>query len=272
MIGGGEGVPLRRRSRLGAIAVTAMAFAVLVVPTAACEGGDGGSDSEQLFSRSAEVLRRLVPEASEFNGRFLRVADDAPEDVDLTIATLLDSAPRVHVLSDSDAVDGAEELEAYEGAKIYLQKDTYWAELTLGDQTLYAGTPSEDGVREYVDFFISREPELSNQRFWDAFGYAEERVGQELDETPSLVVVQFGGELVDGTGGLRLEARQGDRQLYVGVLYANDDDGELSAEAVEQFQTTFVVPETAEEQPENADWDFAHTAWFDDSGAAQAEG
>lgn len=245
-----------------------LAVAALV---AACGGGES-QPAEEFFSLSDDSIRQLIPEARAFNLRVLSADEESGTEIDLTISTLLEGEPRMHVVSDVDAVAGADLVDEYEGVSIYKQKDTFWAELAA-DPPLYAGTPDEEGLRTYIDFYRSGGQELTDDRFWNGFAYAQERIGEAQADAPTPLVVAFNGELAAEAGGLRVEAFHGDRRVYVGILYSREDgadSGGFGEELVKQFREKFAVPDGAEEQPDNPEWGYEHRIWYSDSSSAGA--
>lgn len=246
--------------------------ALLAVAVLATACGDGEEPGEQSFSQSDEVIQQLVPDAGAFTLRVSSLDVESARNVELTASTALEGEPRMHVVSDDDAVAGADLIEEYEGFKIYRQKETFWAELVAGSPPLYAGSPSDDGLKAYVDFYRSGEPKLSDEQFQNGLRYAQDLIGEALQETPSLLIVNFDGEWQPGVGGIGVEAIAGERQLYVGVLYAREgaqtDAQEFNQDVIEAFKLTFAVPPEAQEQAENHDWGYANRIWYADADTA----
>lgn len=181
----------------------------------------------------------------------------------------------MHVISDADAVAGAEVVEEYEGISVYRQKASLWAELAKDPLPLYAGTASDSGLKAYVDFYRSGEPKLSDEQFWNGFAYARERMSEALQEEPALLLLDFDGEWEAEAGGLRIEALVADRHVYVAVLFAAEgtevDAQGFDEELVGAFKQRFAVSADAEEQPQNSDWAYANRIWFADTAAAADE-
>jgi hypothetical protein len=255
-------------------AATVAALLLIAALTAASCGSEE-TPAEEFFSRSDQVLRRLVPDANAFSLRLFSAGQDSESQVDFIVSTALDGEPRMHVVSDEDAVAGADLVDEYEGFDIYLQKATSWAELVGEPAPLYAGTPNREGLRSYVDFYVSGEPVLTDERFWNGFDYVQKRIGEVLKEEPSLLVVDFEGEWKADVGGVRVEVTLGTRRLYVGVLHAREgvpqDSEGFDEELVAAFKQRFAVPSEAEEQPSSADWDYGHRIWFLDTSSGGGE-
>jgi hypothetical protein len=261
----------RRASRIAALLLVALALA-LVLLGVACGGKD--KPSEEFLSRSDEVIRRFVPDASGFNLLVFSTSSGAVTDVDFKVMSLLEGEPRMHVVSDNDAIVGGELVDEYEGFDIYLTKDTYWAELKGSAPLVYAGAKDLDGVKAYIDFYVEDEATLEDERFWEAFDYAEQRISEILEDSPSLLTVDFEGLWREDVSGLRVEAMAGERHVYFGVLYDSAlPRGEtFDGETIAAFEERFAVAPEAEEEPENEDWDFAHKVWFlDEASAAGGE-
>lgn len=250
------------RRVLGLLAGSMLAVMALA---AACGGGGEGEPASEFFSRAEETMRRFVPEARALNLRLFE--EDSGLLMDLIISTELEGEPRMHLVSDEDAVKGAEPAEAYEGFSVFQQKATFWADLTAGEDPLFAGTPSEQGLRTYLDFFRSGRSELTDERFLEAFSFAGDLIDREISDVPTLLVVDFDGEFQPEAAGVRIEATVGERRLYVGVLYEREDGGANGGgldEAAGAFAQRFALPDGAEEEPANPDWDFEHRIWFAD--------
>lgn len=257
-----------RTLRLATLAVAASLLASALVV------GCGGSDepSAEFFSQSDEVIRQLIPEGAEFfNLRILPPGDGGAMRVDLTVKTFLEGEPRMHIVSDDGAIADARFLEEYEGFRLLEDDGVFWVELSV-EPPLYAGTPGEAGIRPYVDFYRTGQPELAGERFWNAIDYAEGVIGEALSEAPSQLAVQYIDDLGPGAAGIRIEAAAGERRVYVGVLYASEGalaEGEaFDQETVEAFRQRFGVPAGAEERPPFPDWDYLHRIWHSDTGSA----
>lgn len=181
----------------------------------------------------------------------------------------------MHVVSDVDAVAGADPMGEYEGFSVYKQKATYWAELTSEPVPLYAGTPSNEGLETYIDFYRSGEPKLSDEQFWNGFAYARERISEALQETPTLLVVDFDSEWRPQAGGMRIEAALSERRVQVSVLYATEDvqidAQEFDQDLIGAFKERFAVAAEAEDQPEVSNWGYANRIWYTDTAAAASE-
>ena len=222
--------PPRLRGQRSAGTALAALFTVAVLAVA-CGGGE--KQAEQPFSRYEDAIHQLVPEARAFNLRVSSVDEESGTHVDLTASTLLEGEPRMHVISDVDAVAGADLIGEYEGFNVYKKEATHWGELAAEPVPLYAGTPSDGGLETYIDFYRSGEPKLSDEQFWNGFAYARERISEALQEAPALLVVDFDGGWKPEAGGMRIEARLSERRLHVAVLYAREG-AQLDAQGFDQ--------------------------------------
>ena len=254
----------------GTVLIALLAVALLGT---ACGGGD--NPAEQSFSRAEGVIGQLVPEASALSLRVATEDEESATPVDLTVSTALEGEPRMHVISDADAVKGATVAGQYEGFSLYHQKATLWAELEAEPSPLYAGTSTKEGLEAYLDFYSSGEPSIGDERFWNGFAFARERISEAVEEAPSMLVVDFDGEWSPEAGGIRVEAIVGERRLYVGVLYAREGvelgDQGFDQELVDAFTERFAVPDGAEDQPEIADWGYPNRLWYADTAADSGE-
>ncbi len=254
----------------GTVMAALIAVAVL---TAAC--GSEAKPAQEFFSRSDDVLHQLVPDARAFNLRLSSVDEESGRQVEVTASTALAGEPRMHVISDANAVAGADLVDEYEGFSIYRQKATLWAELAPEPAPLYAGTPSDEGLRAYVDFYRSGEPEFSDEQFQNGFRYARDRISEALQEAPSLLIVDFDGQWKPEAGGIRIEAVVGERRLYVGVLYAREglqvDAQEFDQDVVDAFKQWFAVPPEAQEQADSPDWGYESRIWYADTATGAGE-
>ena len=138
-----------------------------------------------------------------------------------------------------------------------------------GEPALWAGSPLAEVVKGFVDFYLSGEPRLTRQTFWDAFDYAEQRIGTVFGERISLLRIDFEDEWHQGdlqAGGIAIEATFGDRHAYLAVLYAPPGSSLDAATLVEalgpEFRREFAVPDAATEETENEEWGYANHIWF----------
>ena len=274
------------------------AFGLVLALTAAC-GGDGGTTepspqgtvepsaaaaaSAQPSGTTAavgawadfrQVLQRFVPESATFMAYMPRITDTDRPNVELTITPAF-SAGRLHVIQFSGR--GETFFGKYKDFDIYKLEQTPWAKLADGQPPLWVGSPSEDTLHAYLDFFVSGKPALTNERFWNAYGYAEARLASGLGDDVALLRVDFDDTWAGGTptaGGIRIEATQGNRRAYVGVLYAAADSGlngtTLVESSGEAFRQRFAVPDRASQQLqnvqweelENSEWGYPNHIWF----------
>ncbi len=249
------------------------AFLTVAVLAIACGGGE--KEAEQTFSRYEDAIQELVPEARAFNLRLSSVDEESGRQVNLTTSTLLEGEPRMHVISDVDAVAGADLIGEYEGFSVYRQQTTLWGELAVEPVPLYAGAPSNEGLEAYIDFYRSGEPKLSDEQFWNGFAYAREHISEALQEAPPLLMVDFDSSWKPEAGGMRIEAVLSERRLHVAVLYAREDvqiDAQgFDQDLVEAFKQRFAVPAEAEDQTEITDWGYANRIWYADTATAAGE-
>jgi hypothetical protein len=262
--------------QLGGWRTAGTALAVLLGAAILAVACGDAKPAQEFFSRSEEVIQELVPEAQAFRLGLGSVGEESGTHVDMAASTLLEGEPRMHVLSDADAVADADLVGEYEGFSIYKQKATFWGELVAEAPPLYAGTASNEGLEAYIDFYRAGEPKLSDERFWNGFDYARERVGEALQEAPSQLVVDFDGVWKPEAGGMRFQVVLGERRLDVAVLYAREGveagDQGFDQDLVEAFKQQFAVPAEAEDQGEVSDWGYDNRIWYADTGTGTGEG
>lgn len=254
-------------ARLCLRAAILAAVAFLLALAAAC-GGEKEPLAEReargYFADAEEVIRSLVPESTSLLLRLLSLDEEGPV-VDFTMRTELPGQPRVHLISDTDAVAGADAAGEYRGVPLYRQKATLWAELLAEPPYLYAGVPNNDeGLRAYIDFYLDGGSSLSDERFWNGFAFARERISGGLGGRPDLLVVDFDGGWRGQIGGLRVEAKAGEKGMTVGILFAarrGVGREELTGSLLEAFRQRFAVPEGAVEEQEVPDWGYASRIW-----------
>jgi hypothetical protein len=186
--------------------------------------------------------------------------------VELTIYPAFVSG-RLHVIQFSDR--GETFFGKYKDFDVYKLEETPWAKLADGQPPLWVGSPSEDTLHSYLDFFASGEPALTTERFWNAFAYAEAQIGAALGTEADLLQIAFDDAWNRGglqAGGIRIEAGQGNRHAYVGVLYAPADSGLDAATLVERlgedFRLQFAVPSGSTEESETREWGYPNHVWF----------
>jgi hypothetical protein len=213
-----------------------------------------------------EVIQRFVPESTQFKAFIPRVTDPDRPNVDITISPAFVSG-RLHVIPFSDR--GETFFAQYEGFDLYKLGETPWAKLADGQPPLWVGSPSEETLHRYLDFFASGEPALASDRFWNAFDYAEARIGASLGGDADVLQIQFDDAWDRGgleAGGIRIEAAQGNRHAYVGILYGPADSAPDATTLVERlgedFRREFAVPEGSTEELENREWGYPNHVWF----------
>lgn len=238
---------------------------LILALAAACGGDDDDSQAQQYFSRSADAVREFVPDSDSVNLRYLATTPATEEAVDLVIATRLEGKPRMHVISDNDAIQDATELAAYKDVRIYQKLDTFWAELPReeGAIQVFAGTPSLDGLQAYLDFYESGEPELTSERFWDAFAFSEEKITEETGEDPYLLVVDYERAFEGDFSGIRVETTSETYEIAVTILFVSGEAGEatdFAEDVVMAFKERFAVAPEALEAVENP-FDYPARVW-----------
>jgi hypothetical protein len=213
-----------------------------------------------------QVIERFVPESTAFKAYMPQITDPDRPNVDLTIFPAFISG-KLHVIQFSGR--GETFFAKYDGFDVYKLGETPWAKLADGEPPLWVGSPSEDTLHRYLDFFDSRQPALTNERFWNAFGYAEAYIGAALGADVAIVQIDFDDAWNSGglqVGGVRIEAAQGNRHAYVGVIYAPADSGLDAAGLVERlgedFRQHFAVPAGSTQESESREWGYPNHVWF----------
>jgi hypothetical protein len=249
---------IRRPSLL---VLPALAICALLL-AGAC--GGGGDDGGSGLSGAKTRLQQVIPEATEFTGDVF-IRDGTEDEVNLVIKSTLENEPRIHVVSDTDAIKGAELVDEINGTQVYLTSATYWADLSESGP-LFASAREIDGLRTYLSFYEDGEPGFSDQRFWDVYEYARDRFTKELGAEATLLRVSYVRDWRDGFDGIRLQAWAGEEQVYMAVLLHGLDtvaaSDEFDTETVDDFSLRFAVPELSEEIDDLPAWDFAVRAWF----------
>lgn len=224
----------------------------------------GGDGEDSGLSSARTSLERVLPEATEFTGDVF-IRQDSEDEVNLVIKSTLETNPRIHVVSDDDAVKDGELVDEIDGTQIYLTEATYWADLSeLGP--LFAGARELDGLSAYLSFYESGEPKFSDERFWEIYDFARERFAEELGADATLLRVSYIRDWRDGFDGIRLQAWAGEEQVYMAFLLNGRDNtaavDEFDTETVDEFTKRFAVPELSEDVDDLPDWDFVVRAWF----------
>ena len=213
-----------------------------------------------------QVIQRFVPESTEFTAYIPRITDPERPNVELTIYPAFVSG-RLHVIQFSDR--GETFFGTYKDFDVYKLEETPWAKLADGQPPLWVGSPSEDTLHSYLDFFAAGEPALTTERFWNAFAYAEAQIAAALGADADLLQISFDDAWDRGglqAGGIRFEASLGNRHAYVGVLYAPADSGldgtTLLERLGEDFRLQFAVPSGSTEESETREWGYPNHVWF----------
>lgn len=225
-------------------------------------GGNGDGDSG--LSGAKTRLQQVIPEATEFTGD-VYIREGTEDEVNLVIKSSLENSPRIHVVSDTDAIKGGELQDEIDGTQIYLNSASYWADLSESGP-LFVSARELDGLRAYLSFYKDGEPEFSDERFWDVYEYARDRFTAELGPDATLLRVGYVRDWRDGFDGIRLQAWVGEEQVYMAFLMqgldSTADSDDFDTETVDDFTLRFAVPELSEDIDDLPDWDFAVRAWF----------
>jgi hypothetical protein len=156
-----------------------------------------------------QFIQRFVPESTAFTAYIPRITDPDRPNVDLRISPALVSG-NLHVIQFSDR--GETFVGTYREFDVYKLEESVWASLADGRPPLWVGSPSEDTLHAYLDFFAGGEPALTSDRFWNAFAYAEAQIGAALGGDPDLLQIDFDDAWDHGglhAGGIRIEGRPG---------------------------------------------------------------
>jgi hypothetical protein len=210
-----------------------------------------------------QFIQRFVPESTAFTAYIPRITDPDRPNVDLRISPALVTG-NLHVIQFSDR--GETFLGTYKDFDVYKLEESTWAKLADGQPPLWVGSPSENTLHGYLDFFTSGEPALTSDRFWNAFAYAEAQIGAAVGGDPALLQIDFDDAWDHGgqrAGGIRIEAVRGDRHAYLGVLYAPAESGldgtTLLERLGEDFRLQFAVPSFPPQEMQNAHWEESET-------------
>jgi len=213
-----------------------------------------------------QVIQRFVPESTSFKAYIPRITNPDRPDVDLNIFPAFVSG-KLHVIPFSGR--GETFLTKYKGFDVYKLGETPWAKLADGQPPLWVGSPSEEALHRYLDFFASGEPALTNERFWNVFAYAEAYAGGVLGADVALLQIDFDDAWNHRdvqAGGIRIEVAGGNRHAYVGVLYAPADSGLDATTLVqrlgEDFREQFAVPAGSTQESESREWGYPNHIWF----------
>jgi hypothetical protein len=225
--------------------------------------------AQEYWSEVEQLIRRLVPEASTFTFRVSQVsrAEGAIVEV-VVLATFPDgSQPRLHIVRDPNSL--ATPFSTLQGFDVYKAEDTLWAKLDEGPPPLWAGTATSEGLGSYLDFYVLGEPALTNEHFWNAFSYAEQRIAQALGADVSYVWISFDDQWNPQgrqAGGFRVQAGSQDTTAYVGVLFSEDDPyldfGNLATTLGQDFRQQFAVPDVPLEETEVLQWGYPNHVWY----------
>ncbi len=225
--------------------------------------------AQEYWSDVEQLIGGLVPEASTFSFRLsqLRRAEGAMVEVVL-LATFPDgSQPRLHIVRDPNPT--AAPFSTLQGFEVYKAEDTLWAKLDEGQPPLWAGTATNEGLGSYLDFYVSGEPALANEHFWNAFSYAEQRIAQAPGTDVSYVWISFDDQWNPQSrqaGGFRVQAGSQERTVYVGVLFSEGDPGldfaNLATTLSQDFRQQFAVPDVPLDETEVRQWGYPNHIWY----------
>ncbi len=224
---------------------------------------------QEYWSGVEQLIRSLVPEASSFSFRVSQLsrAEGPMVEVVLLAAFPDGSQPRLHILRDPNPA--ATPFSTLQGFDVYKAEDTLWARLDEGEPPLWAGTATNEGLGSYLDFYVSGEPALANEHFWNAFSYAAQRIAQGLGDDVSYVWISFDDQWDpqgQQAGGFRAQVGSQERTAYVGVLFSEGDPGldfaNLATTLGQDFRQQFAVPDVPLEETEARQWGYPNHIWY----------
>lgn len=224
---------------------------------------------QEYWSEVEQLIGRLVPEASSFTFRLSQLSRaEGPMVEVVLLATFADgSQPRLHIVRDPNPT--AAPFSTLQGFEVYKAEDTLWAKLDEGEPPLWAGTATNEGLGSYLDFYVSGEPALTNEHFWNAFSYAEQRVAQALGADVSYLWITFDDQWNPQghqAGGFRVQAGSQERTVYVGVLFSEGDPqldfANLATTLGQDFGQRFAVPDVPLEETEVQQWGYPNHIWY----------
>jgi hypothetical protein len=207
-----------------------------------------------------------VPDSAAFGANIPRIIDADRPNVDLNIHPAF-VVGKLHILQFSDRLRTL--VDNYKNFEIYEKEATHWAKLVDGQPPLWVGSPRDDTLHGYLDFFASGEPALTNDGFWNAFALAEAQIGAVLGADIAILRIDFDDDWAGGglhVGGVALEAADGgNRHAYVGVLYSAADSGldgtTLLERLGERFRVQFAVPSGSTQESETREWGYPNHIW-----------
>lgn len=225
--------------------------------------------AQEYWSGVEQLIGDLIPEASSFSFRLsqLRRAEGAMVEVVLLAAFPDGSQPRLHIVRDPNPA--ATPFSTLQGFEVYKAEDTLWAKLDEGQPPLWAGTATNEGLGSYLDFYVSGEPALTNEHFWNAFSYAAQRIAQVLGADVSYVWISFDDQWNpqgQQAGGFRVQAGSQERTVYLGVLFSEGDPeldfANLATTLGQDFRQRFAVPDVPLEETEARQWGYPNHIWY----------
>jgi hypothetical protein len=224
---------------------------------------------QEYWSEVEQLIGRLVPEASSFTFRVSQLSRAEGPMVEIVLlATFPDgSQARLHIVRDPNSA--AAPFSTLQGFDVYKAKDTLWAKLDEGPPPLWAGTATNEGLGSYLNFYVSGEPALTNEHFWNAFSYAEQRIAQALGADVSYLWISFDDQWNpqgQQAGGFRVQAGSQERTVYVGVLFSEGNPGldftNLATTLGQDFRQHFAVPDVPLEETEVRQWGYPNHVWY----------
>lgn len=231
-------------------------------PTAALE--------YDYWPRAEEVIRRLVPEAARLELGLFALTDIDRPGVDFLVWPLFpqEGKARLHIILGTNA--GAQPLgTSYRDFPLYTVQAIAWTKLVEGQPPLWVGSPSAEALKAYLDFYLSGEPVLANERFWNAFAYVEGRIGAALDGDISSLRIDFDDDWNPkghAAGGISFWASSPERRAYVGILYSKGDASldlaNLAATLGTDFGQRFALPDVPTEESRAQEWGYANHIWY----------
>jgi len=225
--------------------------------------------AQEYWSEVKQLIGGLVPEASTLTFRVSQLSRAQGPMVDIVLlATFPDGLqPRLHIrrATNREVIP----FSTVQGFDVYKAKDTLWAKLEEGDPPLWAGTATDEGLDSYLGFYVSGEPALTNEHFWNAFSYAEQRIAQALGADVSYLSISFDAQWDprgQQAGGFRLQASNQQSTAYVGVLFSQGDPdldfANLTTTLGQDFRQRFAVPDVPLEETESREWGYPNHIWY----------
>lgn len=174
---------------------------------------------------------------------------------------------RLHIVRDPNPM--ATLFSSLDGFELYNMGDNLWLKLEEGDPPLWAGSPSTEGLKAHLQFYVSGQPTLTSDPFRKAFSHAEARINQAIGTDMSYLWVDFDDQwnpLVHKAGGMSVQVGSGEKTAYVDALYSVSDP-ELSYDNVVRelgsaFEQWFALPGSSLTKTEAHEWGFINHIWY----------